>query len=519
MKSSSSNPNIVFRLDSSAIIGYGHLMRCLTLAAEFKRRGAECYFICRDLPGNNSVLVKENGFILIVLPFEQSTVMQSDNGDSLYKTWLGTTWQQDAKQCQPYLCQIQPTLIIVDHYALDARWEILAKSFCQRLCVIDDLADRPHDCNFLLDYNLSVQKHDYESRVGRSCQRLLGGKYVLLRQEFAQWQSISIARRKKNRISTILITFGGVDADNNSEQVLKVLHQLNLADLERIDVVVSSKAPYLDALEAYAKRMPMLTVVHTDVRNMAELISTADLAIGSGGGSTYERLFLKLPSLLMPIADNQIKPLQLMNQNGLFELFYTFEELMQKLNKYHLQSLPKVAAPVLFGAPFVCELLLAETVTLADVKPWDVRRNFNWLQSEKLRQQFVLTSKPVRRTHFNYWRGLLNTAGQYVFSILCNENHVGSLGVKNLDVVKKEAEIWIYLGDAEQQGKGVGSKALVLLERFIKYTLLLDNIVLHVAQDNLVAKAFYQKHDFQFSDNVLPDAFADKNVLQMRKRL
>ncbi|MAA96317.1 MULTISPECIES: UDP-2,4-diacetamido-2,4,6-trideoxy-beta-L-altropyranose hydrolase [unclassified Arsukibacterium] len=519
MKSSSVTPNVVFRLDSSAVIGYGHLMRCLTLAAELRRRGANCFFICRDLPGNNSVLVKESGYNLLTLPVEKNAKLKKRNENVVHHAWLGTTWQQDAKQCQPYFSEIQPTLIIVDHYGLDARWESLARAFCQRLCVIDDLADRQHDCDFLLDYNLSVHKRDYAARVARSCQHLLGGKYVLLRQEFAKWQAKSIGKRDNNRLSTILITFGGVDRDNNSERVLQVLHQLNLPDLEHIDVVVSSKAPDLNSLKTYAKQMPMRTVVHTDARNMAELITAADLAIGSGGGSTYERLFLKLPSLLIPIADNQIKPLQIMNQKGLFELFFTFEELMQKLERYRTQNLPKVAAPVLFGAPFVSALILADSVTLADVKPWDVRRNFHWLQSDKLRQQFVMVSKPVRRSHFNYWRSLLDATHQYVFSILCNEHHVGSVGVKNLDVLKKEAEIWIYLGDTEQQSKGVGSKALMLLEGFIKYTLLLENIVLHVAQDNHIAQAFYQKHDYLLSDDILPDSFVDKNVLQMRKKL
>src|SRR5690606_11417199 len=109
----------------------------------------------------------------------------------------------DAKQCRAYLRQIQPRLIIVDHYALDARWEALAGRFCQRLCVIDDLADRQHDCHFLLDYNLSVNKQDYSTRVEQHCQRLLGGKYVLLRQEFSQWLGKSIARRSNNRLANI----------------------------------------------------------------------------------------------------------------------------------------------------------------------------------------------------------------------------------------------------------------------------------------------------------------------------
>ncbi|MDP5149893.1 UDP-2,4-diacetamido-2,4,6-trideoxy-beta-L-altropyranose hydrolase [Rheinheimera baltica] len=519
VSNSSSDLNIVFRLDSSSVIGFGHLMRSLTLAAEFKQRGANCFFICRDLPGNNSSLVIRAGFELLRLPIHHVATTEFGQSDIRHHAWLGTTWLNDINQCTPYFRKLKPVLIVVDHYALGADWETRAKFFCQRLAVIDDLADRRHECDFLLDYNLSVSQQDYSSRVEKHCLRLFGGKYVLLRQEFANWRSQSIARRKDNTLSRILVTFGATDSDNNSEQVLKVLNAVYLPALTRIDVVISSKAPWLASVRAYASTMAVETHLHTDISNMAELITAADLAIGSGGGSTYERLFLKLPSLLMPIADNQITPLQRMSQDGLFELFYTFDELWQKLMKYHTLPLPKVSASVLFGAPFVSALLLAETVTLADVKPWDVRRNYHWLQQQSLRQQFVLAAKPERSNHIKYWRHLLAAPEQYVFSILSNRCHVGSLGVKNIDEQAKEAEIWIYLGHSDERNRGVGSKALLLLEEFVKQTLLMQSIVLHVAKDNTHAQSFYYKHHYRLSNTALPDAFKGKDVLQMRKKL
>lgn len=519
MHSQVAKNNIVFRVDSSVAIGYGHLMRCLSLAAALRQRGACCHFLCRDLPGNKNALVLSNGFLLIVLPGDEPLHLQPCDTAPKHQLWLGTTWQHDAAQCSVNLQRLQPDLIIVDHYALDFQWQSSVRPLCRKVAVIDDLADRSHACDILLDYNLSVQCRDYQALLPAHCLRLLGGKYVLLREEFLQWQFLSAQRRLNNKLEHILITFGGTDPDNNSEQVLRVLAGLGFTTLKRIDVVVSSKAPQLEHLLAYAAQMPVPTLVHTDVSNMAELIAGADLAIGSGGGSTYERLFLKLPSLLMPIADNQIKPLQKMHQAGLFELFFTFDELRQQLERYKTVALPVVAAPVLYGAPLVAELMLADDVTLADVTPFDVRRNYHWLQSDTLRRQFVLATRPERRQHIRYWRSLLHSSEQYVFSILLDSKHVGSIGVKNINQQCKEAEIWIYLGENGHRNRGVGTKALQLMEKFIKHSLLLNHIVLHVATENAAAIAFYHKQQYEFSDAELPAAFLGKGVVQMKKSL
>lgn len=514
------NQNILFRLDSGAEIGYGHLMRCLTLAEQFKRRGARCYFICRELAGANTALITQRGFELISLPADNSFVMPSDDTfKPPHYRWLQTSWQQDAAQCQSHLAELCPLLLIIDHYALDARWEALAKPYCQKLCVIDDLADRDHLCDVLLDYNLSARALDYAARVPRCCQLLLGRKYVLLRDEFLQWRTTSLRRRQQRKLEHILVMFGGVDPLNHAGQVLEAIKPLTLPDVSRIDVVLSSRAPSLNAVQALAQTMPVDTCVHTDISNMAQLMAHADLAIGAGGGATYERLFLQLPSLLMPIADNQIKPLQLMSQQGYFQLFYSEAELAQQLIKYQVHELPAVQVPVLFGAPFVSEIMLAQTVTLADVRPWDVRRSFHWLQNSELRQQFVMAQAPERAGHCRYWRNLLNSKEQYVFSILNAGVHVGCVGVKHINIARSEAEIWIYLGQTQQQKQGTGSQALRLIEAFVRDTLLLQHIVLHVWQGNSGALRFYQKHHYQLSEVNLPAEFVGKNVVQMRKTL
>lgn len=495
-------------------------MRCLTLALALKQHGCKCYFVCRDLTNNHGVLVTQQGFELILLPRDTSFLPEADIPVPQHATWLETSWQHDINQCIPHLTSLKPDIIILDHYALDAKWEVQAKAYCDKLMVIDDLADRTHQCDLLLDYNLSIEPNAYKAWIPQHCQLLLGGKYALLRDEFKQWQHLSMHRRNTNRLETVLITFGGIDSDNNSESVLRVLKNMPALALKRIDVVVSANAANLASLNAAALCMPIDTIIHINVRNMAELMANADLAIGSGGGSTYERLFLKLPSLLMPIADNQVAPLLSMSKSGFFELFRDFMELACRLRRYCSQPLPFVTAPVLFGAPLVCQILLAKNITLADVKPLDIRRTFHWLQNVKLRQQFLQHSAPVRASHVTYWRALLKDQAQYSFSIIQRGKHVGNLGIKHVNVQNNQAELWIYIGVQTDHNKGLGTAALALLEYFIKYTLLIDNVVIHVAQDNYAALSFYDKLGYVASDDklVAPE-FANKNVLQMRKAL
>lgn len=516
----SDSQTVVFRTDSSRSIGYGHVMRCLTLAMALKQQGCQCYFICRDLLNNHSALVEQHGFVLVLLPRDTYLSPENDTSEPRHCSLLETSWQHDISQCVSHFNVIKPDIIVVDHYALDEKWETQAKAYCKKLMVIDDLADRMHRCDILLDYNLSVKSNAYKTWVPQKCQLLLGGKYVLLRDEFKQWQYLSIQRRISKRLETILVTFGGIDSDNNSEKVLQVIKDTPLLALKRIDVVVSANAPHLSSLQSAAQAMQIETHIHTNVNNMAELMAVADLAIGSGGGCTYERLFMKLPSLLMPIADNQVTPLLSMSQLGLFELFLNFNELSIKLGRYCSHPLPLVAAPVLFGAPLVCQNLLAKEVTLADVKPLDIRRTFHWLQDVTLRGQFVQTKAPVKASHFIYWRALLKDQTQYTFSILQQGRHVGNLGIKHLNVQRSEAELWIYIGVQTEQNKGLGTIALTLLENIIKHTLLINNIVIHVAKDNSPALSFYNKLGYVICDDKLIAAeFSEKNVLQMRKVL
>lgn len=286
---------VAFRTDASLTIGSGHVMRCLTLASALHEQGHGCLFICRDYPGHLAQLIRSRGFGLKLLQHPKTD-------DS---NWLGYDWIQDADETSLAIASWQPDWIVVDHYDLDWQWEGVIGDKCTQLMVIDDLADRKHQTDLLLDQNLGRKASDYQHLISASTQLLIGPEYALLRPEFYYWRGYSLKKRKSPRLKRVLITFGGVDVDNATGQVLEQLKNSRLPESVRIDVILSQQAPALQEIKQQVENHPWQITVHENVNNMAELMSHSDLCIGAAGSTCWERACLGLPTLMTSIADNQ----------------------------------------------------------------------------------------------------------------------------------------------------------------------------------------------------------------------
>lgn len=294
------------RTDASIDIGTGHVMRCLTLANSLAERGSDVRFLCRAHDGNLIELINRYGFSVEILSANEMRYPQkNDANDPPYAAWLGCDWQLDTQQCRSVLTD-KVDWLIVDHYALDYRWELAMRKTCNHIMVIDDLADRKHDCDILLDQSLGREISDYHNFVNTNTHMLLGPKYALLRSEFAQWRSKSLARRQSPKLRHILVSMGGVDRDNVTGQVLTALDKCCHPTLEKITVIMGRNAPFLSAVSSAADNMKVPTTVLSGVENMAELLASSDLAIGAGGTTTWERCSLGVPSVLLVLADNQL---------------------------------------------------------------------------------------------------------------------------------------------------------------------------------------------------------------------
>ncbi|MFC6446766.1 UDP-2,4-diacetamido-2,4,6-trideoxy-beta-L-altropyranose hydrolase [Shinella zoogloeoides] len=295
---------IAFRTDASVEIGTGHVMRCLTLADALREDGAECLFLCRRHEGNLLELIAGRGYKAIALP-RPDALAAMDCDAPPHAHWLGTNWATDAQDSLEALAGVSTDWMVVDHYALDRRWEQAVRPSYRRLLVIDDLADRPHDCDLLLDQSLGRRVEDYCDLLPPDAQTLIGPRYALLRPEFAALRAESLARREQSEFKHLLITMGGVDKDNATGAILDALGGCELPPDLRITVVMGPHAPFLAQVRAKAAAMPRPTRVLVGVHDMARLMTDADFAIGAAGSTSWERCCLGLPTIQLVLAENQ----------------------------------------------------------------------------------------------------------------------------------------------------------------------------------------------------------------------
>ncbi|MFO7528383.1 MAG: UDP-2,4-diacetamido-2,4,6-trideoxy-beta-L-altropyranose hydrolase [Marinobacter sp.] len=298
---------VAFRVDASIEIGTGHVMRCLTLADEFKRQGHQCIFICREHEGHLGELIARKGYELYLLAGSRyAEEKPTAEMNKAHVGWLGVPWQRDAEQTFEVLSAMEADWLVVDHYALDARWERHVAAAVGRVLVIDDLADRNHECSLLLDQNLGRAASDYDQRVPADCVRMIGPQHALLRPEFASLRERSLGRREHPGMKRILVSLGGVDRNNVTGRVLDALVEAPLPAGTELDIIMGASAPNLAKVRAQAAEMPFRATVQVNVSDMAERMCLADVSIGAAGGTSWERCCLGLPAVLVVLADNQV---------------------------------------------------------------------------------------------------------------------------------------------------------------------------------------------------------------------
>jgi len=291
---------VAFRTDASLQIGTGHVMRCLTLADALRGQGAECQFVCREHEGHLMDQIRSRGYEAYALSKPDANSLSES--DLAHASWLGVDWKTDAAQTLQVLGIEELDWIIVDHYALDHRWESALRSSCKRIMAIDDLADRQHNCDLLLDQNYGSSVERYAGLVPADCMQLHGSEFALLKPVYAHCRAEQNVRSGK--IERVLIYFGGgADPMNLTGMALSVFQAPELLKID-LDIIVGLGYRHKAELEAAAASRGR-THIHTQLPDLSELMTRADLAIGAGGATTWERCCLGLPTILVVCALNQ----------------------------------------------------------------------------------------------------------------------------------------------------------------------------------------------------------------------
>jgi UDP-2,4-diacetamido-2,4,6-trideoxy-beta-L-altropyranose hydrolase len=495
--------HIAFRVDSSTIIGYGHVMRCLTLAHalahELKTMPQKnvddnllISFLCRDHQGHINQLILDAHFNLLQLPPVEQKINAKDSD-----SWLGTNHKKDALQCITQI-KILPIidLLIVDHYAIDHHWHTFMRSYYQKLLVIDDLANRKLACDFLLDQTFNRNEESYQDIVPEDCQFLLGQSYILLRNEFLLLRTPA-QRRRKARVNAddrglsstnILITMGGTDPGNLSQLALLAINKVVEARPKiTVNVVISSQSIHLTALTIFCDEHPWVNLI-IDSQNMANLMLSADIAIGASGGTAWERCCLGLPCLTTVNAENQkLIANNLAQADAIINLGWyqdinintvvsAINNLLDNENIYKKMSDSCFSICDGNGANRVAAKVAKHLLTIPKeiifhaAKADDCELIYGWQSNKNIRKYFINPKTPSWQEHMQWYNTCLLDPKRILY--LLHNDQGNSVGLLRLDQLTKNKcntdiptyEISIIIAP-DYQGKGLAVSTLTNLSQ------------------------------------------------------
>jgi len=466
----------VLRLDASTAIGGGHAVRCVALADALREDGWQCTFVVAE-PGADTVRRFAG---------QRHEVRALPRGAALDAAATMAT--------VPAGCE----LLVIDHYGWSAAQESACRGWARRILVIDDLCDRPHDCDLLLDMSLPDDTAA-AARRGRNGTMLLGPGFALLRSAFARQRMRARARAIPPR--RIFVNFGLMDEPNLAGQSVQALREAAFDGA--VNVVLGSQSPHLAGIQALGGRTGPAIRVHVEPDDLVALMADADLALGAAGGSAWERCSLGLPSIAVTAAANQERNARALASQGACELVRTGAELSRVLGRLlpdaaamERMSLAAAAITDARGARRVALALRPERtrtggqVTLRRLTPGDAAITHRWQQNPATRRHARNPAVPTRDEHLAWISRKLGDPG----CVLDVVEHDGvPAGVVRLDRVARPGvdlacEVSINVA-TEFHGHGIGAAALSALRRLAPEAAL----IAHVLPGNAASHALFSK--------------------------
>ncbi|MRR56897.1 MAG: UDP-2,4-diacetamido-2,4,6-trideoxy-beta-L-altropyranose hydrolase [Deltaproteobacteria bacterium] len=451
---------IAIRTDASVEIGGGHVMRCLALAHALRRTGAEICFYTQDAIGNLNSVIASQGFPV-------SVIKLSDGADS-------TTEMLDARASIAAIqaAQGRADWLVVDHYGLGATWERSLRIVADQILAIDDIADRSHDCDVLLDQNyVANYQSRYENLVANSCRLLLGPSYCLLREEFSR-----VSRRDRSEaasVSRVLVSFGGSDPVNLTALFVRAFKQGNYLNIS-LDVVIGIGNPHRQEIEALCVGLPQVTL-HIQSDSMAELMKKADLAFGAGGSTNWERLCSGVPSVIVTTANNQIALAEALANDGYVIYLGRAEDLTEldfqsalgflTANSRLLNSMARRGEVLVdgHGALRVARTIISSRIDIRCVGMNDCETIFRWRNDWRTRRASLDDAELIYGEHVLWLENAIADPNRLLVIGFCGAEGVGVL---RYDVTGSEALVSIYL-NPELHGLGYGHRLLMAGERWL----------------------------------------------------
>ena len=514
--------NIVIRTDASVHIGSGHVMRCLVLAQGLTTQGHRVSFVCRPQVGDLIAFIENKGFCVYQLASPKTELTPATSAD--YVAWLQVPWQQDA---QYFLSAVDTAeLVIVDHYALNANWQQrIQQALHCKIMVIDDLV-RSHHADLILDQTLLRRSNEYQ-RTYDDTKVLTGCEFALLNPGFSYYRQQILTDNKLSIRPKLLLSMGGIDQPNATLSVLIALATEPVLTRPLVTVLLGPRGPHYQQVQAFCQRHSDW-ISHLDfVDNMAEIMLQHQVAIGAPGTTAWERACLGLPSIIIPLAENQ----QTISRNLVAvdaaykvelddineQLMLTYQRLLQNWSALRENNL-KLCDGLGLNRVLLAIEHLDSTVHLdssAHVDDTlclqlrravltDIKQVFDWQCHPNTRLYALNKQVPSWSEHQTWMVNKLNQQQDYFYIITIPDTfsasshkqvrHGISVGVVRLDRMSTAEYLLSIFIDPAYYGQGIAKRALAYLDELHPHiTIHAKVLMVNTASQQLFTQANYQR--------------------------
>lgn len=528
-------PYILFRLDASEVIGTGHLMRCVALASAFKLRGMHSVFVCRDLNKKFVTYLEKLGFDSFQNGYNTDLQVEEE---CLSSSWTDQMQKLDASDTINILKKLEsefglPFVLIVDHYSLNAVWEkTVTERYDLPICAIDDL-DREHQCSYILDTTFGKTKANYQNKIPRHCETMIGSKYSMLRPEFAVLRESSLRRRDQTYVDSssvkdLVIAFGGADHDNITSRLLSAIEVLPKKFDFNVHVLIGAAYGHKDQLITQIETSRFTTELHHNITDVASLFAKADICIGASGSSTWERCCLGLPTVNLVIAENQKQIAEILGNSRMLvnatlpKGDFSEDNYRDWNDKYLIPLLSQSSfredisvnmrkATDGFGLLHIISVLVKKFVLNHDVELThasgdDAQLVYQWQSFPEMRKYSINKTVPTWDNHLKWYANKLREPNSDFYIAKVNGLKVG---VVRLDEFSAKQELGDpkYANDTcklisiltgpEFQGMKLGKRALIELQK--RHTK--EILVARVFQENTASVALFRSVGFKQIEN------------------
>tara|TARA_B100000989_G_C19530952_1_gene469821 strand:+ start:4249 stop:5754 length:1506 start_codon:yes stop_codon:yes gene_type:complete len=482
--------NLFFRLNASDLIGYGHLSRCINLADGLKREDKKIKnFFLFDRP--NSLKINKKIKIL----YTQSNYEGNSEKIDIKKDYLKTI---------SFIKKYNPKLLILDHYDITFTWEKKISKYV-KLMIIDDLNNRKHTAKYILDYSLNRNIKSYSDLVQKNTIKFMGPNYFLFKYSMKNKRKKSFKNQSSDKIKTIMINFGGFDKKGYLLKTLKLILFKDLFLGKKFILLTGFNNKLhlkIKELIIQSKRKKDFKI-YADTKNITDLYSNSDLAIGSGGVSSYERLMFGIPTIQINTYRNQINNTNCLNESNLIvklkkltekNLINSYDKLIK--NKYKIFKLSYSifnddVYNILYNKIFCKNKLSSKSIKIFPMSIFDKKFLYT-LQNKKNIRSFFFSKEKVSKLEHNKWfikNFFDNTT--LLFKIILSEENVGFI---RLSLIKNNDYDISIIVDPIYQNRGIATKTLQL----IKKIMVDKNLIAKIYDKNIASIKIFKKNGFKF---------------------